>query len=320
MKTNYNIARILYPSLAMAAVSILAPGLHAQLYVNAVQASAPYADYRLNEASGTTAADSNFDSGTAYDGTYINGVALGTAGPRPSSTPASFGGLESGNTGVTFDGTNDYVSLGGLGNFGSSLTTNNGFSFVLWVNTTSTASGSLIGLRNGAGSNQNLVFQINRSSSDAQSTNALRLYVRDQANHQLAGGVNAPVTSITDGAWHMLAVSVTTTGTPSINFYIDGASAGATTMNFTNALVPANLGNFSVGALGTSFGAGPGFTPSGFYNGSMDEVGIYDRVLSSGDISSLYSAALAVPEPSSFGLIGASLAALVLIRRKKMPS
>ena len=290
----------------------LAPALQAAVYLDAVQGSSPLASYSLNEAAGsTTTVDANYNGGTAFDGTSVNSVTFGGAGPATA-------GMSIGNTSASFGGAND-VSIGGLGTFGSGMITAGGFSFVAWVSTTNTSSGALISFRNASGTNQNLIFQINRKSNDTAATNALRLYLRDQSGHQISSGIDAPTANITDGNWHMLAVSVSLTATPTVSFFVDGVSAGTTGYAASQQQAQTNVGNWSVGALGTSFGGSPGFSPTAFYTGSMDEVAIYDRVLSGSDVANLYSAALgvAVPEPGSFALLGLGATALSFTTRRR---
>ncbi|HEY0549473.1 MAG TPA: lamin tail domain-containing protein [Verrucomicrobiae bacterium] len=72
-------------------------------YGLAVAPTAPVLYYRLNESSGTTAA--NIGSGAGMNGTY-NAATLGTAGPRP---PA-WNGFEANNNAPTFNGTSSFVS------------------------------------------------------------------------------------------------------------------------------------------------------------------------------------------------------------------
>ncbi len=56
-------------------------------------------DWKLNETSGTMAADS---SPAGNDGTYLSGVSLATSAPLPGG----------GAVGAVFDGVNDYVAVG----------------------------------------------------------------------------------------------------------------------------------------------------------------------------------------------------------------
>ena len=101
-------------------------------YGQAVLTTAPLGYWRLNETSGTTAA--NLGSGAA-NGTY-NSVTLGADGPRPPS----FNGFEANNNAPTFNGTSSYVA-GPLG----LLSGRGAFTVGGWVNPAVTP-GSRIGL------------------------------------------------------------------------------------------------------------------------------------------------------------------------------
>jgi len=83
-----------------------------------------------------------------------------------------------------------------------------------------------------------------------------------------------------DGNWHY-AVGVKTNG--NIELFIDGASVDSNSATFS--------GNFNDMEL--SFGDNVG----DFYFGSVDEVGLWNRALSSGEISQLYNAGAGLPYP-----------------------
>ena len=87
-------------------------------------------------------------------------------------------------------------------------------------------------------------------------------------------------TSINDGAWHQcVATRQEATGTLSV--YVDGSfqATGTATKNTLSA--PANL----------LFGA----TGGNYFNGSLDEVKIFTRTLSSNEVAALYSSSVIAP-------------------------
>lgn len=79
---------------------LLNPYRFGSAYAAAVLADAPLQYLKMNETSGTTAADS---SGNGKHGTYVGSPTLGAAALFPG-----------GGTGVTFDGVNDIVQTGSL--------------------------------------------------------------------------------------------------------------------------------------------------------------------------------------------------------------
>jgi Concanavalin A-like lectin/glucanases superfamily len=80
--------------------------------------------YRFSETSGTTVTNSG-TAGTTANGTLTGGPTLNVAGPRAPTNP----GFAANNTGVSFDGINDYVSTSYQ--LPSSLPT---FSLAFWYN------------------------------------------------------------------------------------------------------------------------------------------------------------------------------------------
>lgn len=79
-------------------------------YANAVLADSPAGWWRLNQAAGTTGADTVLDSsGNARHGTPAGGVTFGVLGPlaaEPNGTS---------DTAASFDGTDDYVDVAAFG-------------------------------------------------------------------------------------------------------------------------------------------------------------------------------------------------------------
>ena len=91
-----------------------------------------------------------------------------------------------------------------------------------------------------------------------------------------------------------------------MELYVNGVSQGTSTRNTPGAWVLTG----GAGKIGSTRGGGDVAT------GMMFGVASYDGELSSSDISGLYSAYSAVPEPSSTALLGLGGIALILRRRK----
>jgi hypothetical protein len=184
----------------------------------------------------------------------------------------------SGNSGpyrLSFDGTDDYVDLGTLGNLGSSLGSIS-VSFSFWINTTYTSALKQIGTIN-TGNNTLLTINFNRDADDAYSAGKTSLAVRGDGGAYLVGAMN---TNIYDGGWHHVYVS-RTNGAASITFYVDGTLVPTNYGSFTGSpSVFSNFGNsFTIGASNVR-GVISNFMPS-----EIAQFSIYNRELSYAEIS-----------------------------------
>ncbi len=113
------------------------------------------------------------------------------------------------------------------------------------------------------------------------------------------------VTSVTfpsDLAQHHFAVTVDSSAGKS-SLYIDGLLAA-----FTNSAITTTLSGSDT-RLGRQFG-----DLSEYFNGTIDDVRIYNTALSAAEIANL---AAPVPEPATMLLMGTGLAVLAGVRRKK---
>jgi hypothetical protein len=108
---------------------------------------------------------------------------------------------------------------------------------------------------------------------------------------------------LNDGEWHHIAYTADAV-TDVTRLYIDGILAGSTT---SPAFTFAAFNNFEIGRLGRS-------SPTDAYAGSVDELRIYDAVLSASDI-----ATLAVPEAGPALLFGITAVGSLLRRRRAKP-
>jgi hypothetical protein len=83
-------------------------------------------------------------------------------------------------------------------------------------------------------------------------------------------------TSVADGKWHYIAATYDGT---TMRIYVDGVQTGSGT-SFSGNL-PTQAGNVRIGADYDT-------TPANFFNGSIDDVRIYNRALSATEIQNLY--------------------------------
>jgi RHS repeat-associated protein len=167
-------------------------------YAGAVEADAPVADWRLGEASGTSAADS---TGYLATGAYQGGVTLGSGGALSGSS----------NTAATFDGSTGQVQI--ADRYGLSLSSKS-FSFEAWMYLTG----------NGSTGYKTIV---NKGGPGAQ-----KLYLLlDPSDKLYRFDGLATSSALSRNAWHHVAYTFAaasdTSGTETL--YVDGAQAATRT-------------------------------------------------------------------------------------------
>src|SRR5205814_4271790 len=216
-------------------------GLIGSAYQNFVLADSPYLYYRLGETSGTTAFDA---SSNHRDGTYVNGVAQGSAGGILGNTDGA----------ASFDGINDHIQLPtGLNNFP------NGITMEAWVFPTTNASFQrLFDLGTGQ-ANNNIIVARNNASNDL----FIQVYNGTTAGPSVTvGGVLFP------NRWQHIAVSIT--------------AAGAVSVYWNGRLVTTgNVNPIPNATRNNNYIARSNWAVDPFYKGSIDEAAIYDKVLTS---------------------------------------
>ncbi len=160
---------------------------------------------------------------------------------------------------LSFNGASNYVQI--------SNTIGNDFSIVFWVKTTQTA---------GTGK----WFQ-GAGLVDGDSPGTANDFGTALSGGKFAFGVGNPDTtlvstsSINDGAWHeCVATRMQSNG--ALNLYVDGTLQAAGTGN-TNSLTTSAYLRF-----------GQILSGGGFFNGSLDEIKIYNRALGNNEVSALF--------------------------------
>ena len=220
-------------------------------YAAAVSSTNPEFYWRLDEASGATAADS---STSGEDGTYVTGVTFGANG-----SPASGAGKA-----VTLNGTSGLVVNK------ESWTNPRAYSAELWFKTTTVKGGKLIGFGNTA-----------TGLSAAYDRQVVMLN-----NGRLQFGTNGAVRSLAetptaynDGQWHHV---VATQGADGMNLWVDGAVVASNPATDAQSYT----GWWRVGGDRT-FGG----TTSNYIAATLDEVAVYASALTAGQIRAHYEAA-----------------------------
>jgi hypothetical protein len=224
----------------------------------------PIAYWRLGEASGDP---NSFD----YWGGNIASnefVTLGVPGP----VSPDFVGLESANTGAGYDGLSAYTATT------ESLMNNRAqFSIIGWFNT-----GGAIGERVGLfGQNDVCEFGFHGLGPDGLSQVGI---------WTPRGAAFLNQTNITPGVWYMVAAVGSGTNV-SLTLVSTNGGGGFQVLQ----AVTAHAATTNYGSSGFAFKIGGGGildVTGNFFTGVIDEVAVYDRALSVGELSDLFGAAL----------------------------
>ncbi|HET6252086.1 MAG TPA: LamG-like jellyroll fold domain-containing protein [Tepidisphaeraceae bacterium] len=253
----------------------------ASSYSAAVSANSPVSYYRLEETSGTSAADlGSANIAGTYTGNYTQGQA-GIPGGDTTDNAAAF------NTNGTYTGYVGVPSYTAITNYPVTIE-----AFIK----TSTANGSdatpeIAGIASTTDSASNLCI-------DLQSGVAGLKFRNDAAQNLITGGGN-----IANGSWHQV-VGVFDSATQR-ELYVDGTLANSSTISTT---FPTGINTFGIGTLDRA-------TPADYINGTIDEVSVYNTALTAAQIHTQFVAS-GVPEPASIGLLAVSACALLIRRRK----
>jgi len=210
--------------------------------------------WKMDEGSANTCTggvnDNCDSSGNGNDGAW-NGNATSAAGKY--------------GNGVTFDGTGDYINVGGGDN--SILDIPGAITITTWIKPTAAALSSyhqIMGNANGSTSQYGLYLFNGKLFYAISSSGSYEDY-------------DSSVTLVADTWYHIVA---TNTGSDTVQIYINGT-----------AYTPTKSGSVTTPTSGfttTSFGRN-GNVDSEYFAGIIDEARIYNRVLSSSEVSQLYN-------------------------------
>lgn len=248
--------------------------------VPAVQA-APLAHWSFDEGSGTVA----HDSINSYNGNL-------------SATGAAFvsGGVSGGAMSLN-------KSQGGLVNMGNVLNlAGTDYTISAWVKTSTTADNAFPVAKHQSTVVAGYILGINTSGVVYGAPNKAWFYN--------AYGADTPVsaTIVNDNNWHQLVGVRDADG--DVSLYVDGVFQVAKTAQ----VLPDVSADLLFGGLWY------GTTPTSSYDGLLDDVQFYNTALTSGDVQYLYQnpgKVIPTPLPGAVWLLGAGLAGLIGVRRKK---
>lgn len=220
-------------------------------YYDAVMADSPLAYWRLGEASGLAAVDA---TGNGYDGLYVGGAGLGAMG-------AIVGDVD---TAVSFDGIDDRVTMGDVLDFVSGAP----FSVEAWARPVALPMGTsefaICGKRgNDANGTQGYILRVRNDGAVE-----IRIY-QNNVEASANGTTALPLGSYT---------------------HVVGTYDGAMLAVYANGLpLDQQVSPLSVVDHGIGFGIGSDFGNDSM-QGDIDEVAVYDHVLSSARVAAHYAA------------------------------
>ncbi len=163
---------------------------------------------------------------------------------------------------LNFDGVNDYVNVGNA----SGLNPSTAITLAGWIKIVDTTSQLPIVARWAASSFRYMIDVFNKNA---------RFFIRDSAGTQ---GLVTGSTALEPGTWyHVAGVYNGTTMTLYVNAVSEGALSGS---------IPASM---DAGTAATLIGT-KGDATTEYFNGPIDELRIYNRALSSSEITEIYNA------------------------------
>ena len=168
------------------------------------------------------------------------------------------------NQGFNFDGVNDYYDAGNVLDFDGSTS----FSFSFWVNPTTVGNKNLI--QKWTGLNEGYIIFLFGSKlrfglSNNISTNVLRVET---------------TTSITTSMTHITITYDGSKDVSGVKIYINGISDTLTTLNNTLTGSASTTANLEFGRIASAVG---------WYDGILDEVGVWDKELTASEVTDLYN-------------------------------
>ncbi len=215
--------------------------------------------WSFNEGSSTKAFD--------YSGNGNTGTLTNMAAPATATSGWNNGKL---GKALTFDGTNDYVVAPSTGmQFGQTTP----FSISAWIKTTSPGNMSIVS-----------TWQANVASGYRLDVTSLAAGVIDFGLFSVSGTNNRTVygtRAVNDGRWHHVVGTYSgNSNVTGMKLYVDGAS------DATNVYLNTDPGTITSPFVWTGSLDGTNY----MFNGSIDDVRVYNRELSASEVATLYGA------------------------------
>ena len=206
-----------------------------------------------------TGSDPDDMTGNGYDGTTV-GATTGVTGILAQA--------------FSYDGVNDWVDT----NY-NTISSENTYSF--WVKTSTTASnGNILGVDG----NDRLQIATNLGGVDGK----FRIYTKESNSIVTRAYFTEP--SWNDDDWHHIVIVYDTQATGDLTTYFDGVSS-VVSYDFHLTESPYTLtGDYFIGANNRNDG-----TANSLLAATIDEVGVWSSLLSSGDVNLIYNAGAGCP-------------------------
>lgn len=177
----------------------------------------------------------------------------------------------------SFNGTDNYVSIGRLGSFGSTL--GSGYSISCWLKSKSKVAGTIFGTRVSA-TNNYFLFKTN-TQSGSNSAEFIQFQFTDPGNKTTNG--YARCRGLNNGDWHHIVATLLPSSN-TITIYLDGV---AQTVSYTTQSTPDTFANFAnpvfIGALNNN-----GTVAAPYYTGLLDDLAIWSGIISADEATELY--------------------------------
>ena len=179
---------------------------------------------------------------------------------------------------LEFDGSDDYVNLTNLGDFGSQIGSS---TFEAWVKTSFKEDWTTLFKVLDAGCNMAWAIDVNRSAKAGfpLAQDIVHYYVRHQAVAECIDIAVEIEFALSDGKWHHVVFAVEDAGEPKVSIYMDGESQevivgdGKKLDTFAPFVEPVYIG-----------AANNRGTVERFFPGTIDEVRIYNRPLTAPEV------------------------------------
>lgn len=260
------------------------PGDYSATVIN----DAPEAYWRLNETTGSVAAD----SANGHDGTYNGNLVLGQPGPVPPEFP----GLAVSNVAPVFDGSGDYVQINNAIPFGSAYSIE-----LLFKADYNQLSGENVPFSAFTGGDHGIFLQI----TNHQLRFAHRAVLSDLGGESVLYDFPTDSGDPFYNTFHHV-VAVKEEGTDGMKLFLDGRLVGTATPTGPTSFPDLDI---LLGRLLPSEGVRD-------FAGTLDEVAVYNQALTAADVQRHYDAA----NPPTLGNDASGLNPALDLTREGSPS